>query len=299
MKPDVSGRIRHIISMSKIISIFGHVTCKETNVMKSEPSETVINTTSSEDWSPEEARMIRETVAKDATPEELRLFLYTAKARGLNPLLKQIYFIKRKQRRGDRWIETGVIQTGVDGFRLIANRTRKLRGIERGLKRDENGKLYAWAKIWRKDWESPAYEEVSLEEYRADTPLWNRMPEQMLKKCAEVAALRMAFPEDLSGLYAHEEMDQADKSDTTDRGSIQAAVLSTQEALEMKEAQKAMRDCLKTIISLQKEHGLTKEEIQWITGLETFKGVELPVLEKAADAIIAHCTEAKTLQEVR
>jgi len=36
------------------------------------------------------------------------------------------------------------------------------------------------------------------------------MPETMIKKVAEAAALRMAFPEDLSGIYSHEEMHRAD-----------------------------------------------------------------------------------------
>lgn len=248
-------------------------------------------------WAPEEVQLIRDTVAKDATPDEFRLFLYTAQLRGLNPLLKQIYFIKRKQKRGDRWIETGTIQTGVDGFRTIANRTKKLKGIERGTRRDEHGKLYAWARVWRKDWEYPAYEEVSLEEYKADSPLWHRMPEQMLKKCAEVAALRMAFPEALSGLYSHEEMDQAERPDIVVRPPKPAPTEPDTESL--RDVQKAMRDCLLTITRLQKEHHLSKEEIQWITGLETFRGANLATLDGAIKAIMEHC-ESKSVarQEV-
>ena len=63
----------------------------------------------------EELDLIKNTVAKGATDNELKLFLYTAKERGLNPLTRQIHFVKR----GDN----GVIQTGIDGFRLIAERT--------------------------------------------------------------------------------------------------------------------------------------------------------------------------------
>ncbi len=263
-----------------------------------------------DEWSPEELKLIQESVARGASDDELRLFLYTANARGLNPLLKQIYFIKRKQRRGDRWVDVGTTQTGIDGFRLIANRTNKLKGIERGLKRDEKGRLYAWARIWRKDWEYPAYEEVSLEEYKGDTALWQRMPEQMLKKCAEVAALRMAFPEDLSGLYAHEEMDQADKTEPVAERALvappprMAEEVASVPALDettdkqLKEEQKAMKSCLASIKTLQKEYGLSKEEIQWITGLDTFKGVELELLQRATEALKEHCLARSPYQEV-
>src|SRR5690349_15790786 len=73
-------------------------------------------------WSAEQVELIKSTVAKGATDNELKLFLYTAKRTGLDPLTKQIHFVKRGQQM--------TIQTGIDGYRAIAERTGQLAGID-------------------------------------------------------------------------------------------------------------------------------------------------------------------------
>jgi hypothetical protein len=99
-------------------------------------------------------------------------------------------------------------------FRAKAARTGKLVGIKRGVLRDEKGRCTgAWCEVYRSDWQHPAREEVSLAEYSTGKAMWAKMPETMVKKVAEVAALRMAFPDDLGGVYAEEEMHQAEVRD--------------------------------------------------------------------------------------
>lgn len=155
-------------------------------------------------WNQEQLKLITDTVAKGATPDELKLFLYRCQIMELDPLKPgQIHFVKYGN-------SPGTIVVGIEGFRARAARTGKLSGIKRGVIRDEKGKCVgAWAEIYRTDWTHPAREEVSLHEYNTGKAGWAKMPETMIKKVAEAAALRMAFPDDLGGIYESSEMDQA------------------------------------------------------------------------------------------
>jgi phage recombination protein Bet len=154
-------------------------------------------------FTPEQLNLITATVAKGASRDELQLFLYRCKNLGLDPLKPgQIHFVKYGNGPGS-------IVVGIEGFRAIAHRTGKLAGIKRGALKDEKGNLTgAFAEIYRSDWNQPAREEVPLSEYNTGRGPWQKMPETMIKKVAEAAALRMAFPNDLGGVYTNEEMDQ-------------------------------------------------------------------------------------------
>lgn len=155
--------------------------------------------------------LIKKTIAKGATDDELRLFLYTAEKRGLDPLAKQIYFQKRKSSRGEDNI---TIITGIDGYRLAADRTGQYAGNDDPVFDNEDNPRKATVTVYKliggvrcpftatARWD--AY-------YPGDTLgfMWRKMPHTMLGKCAEALALRKAFPQELSGLYIKEEMEQA------------------------------------------------------------------------------------------
>ena len=158
------------------------------------------------DFTKDQMNLIKATVAKGATDDELKLFLYRCKNMGLDPLKSgQIHFVKYGSGPGS-------IITGIEGFRTKAESTGKHTGTKRGVIRSADGKcIGAWCEVYRSDWQHCAREEVSLVEYNSGKAQWAKMPETMIKKVAEVAALRMAFPDVLGGMYSDDEMDQAAK----------------------------------------------------------------------------------------
>jgi phage recombination protein Bet len=157
--------------------------------------------------------------------------MHQAQRTGLDPFSRQIYMIARwdSQARAEKF----TIQTGIDGFRVIAERHPQYGGQ---LGPEWCGADGVWHDVWvsdkppvaarvgviRKDWLQPCYATALFREYAGTakdkqtgqmvlTRMWREKGALMIAKCAEALALRKAFPQDLSGLYTAEEMTQADQ----------------------------------------------------------------------------------------
>jgi len=168
----------------------------------------------------EQRKMIRDTFANGASDAEFAVLLEVARARRINPLLRQVHFVSRWDTQKSRFV--WAVQVSIDGLRAIAERTGLYAGQDDPeFVEAEDGTLkLCKVRVYRKDWPRPAVGTAYWEEYvqtRKDkatgkqvvTEMWRRMPHVMLAKCAESLALRKAFPEDMSGLYTGEEMAQA------------------------------------------------------------------------------------------
>lgn len=172
----------------------------------------------------EQKDLIRKTICKGASDDELRLFLAQCDRTGLDPFAKQIYCIKRRaQDDSGNWVDKMETQVGIDGFRLVAERTERYApGREPTFKYDDKGHLVS-ATAYVKKLVAGTWHEVAATALYAEyvqtkkdgnpTRFWQRMPHGQLSKCAESLALRRAFPMELSGLYTAEEMEQGEVVD--------------------------------------------------------------------------------------
>lgn len=157
-------------------------------------------------WTPHQLDIIRKTYAKGATEQEFEIFLYKCRHLGMDPIKNQIYFVKYNN-------SPGMVIIGIDGFRSRAAKTGKHSGTERGVLKDKDGKVtHGWCKVHRSDWTHPAYEESSMAEYNTGKGMWTKMPETMIKKVAEVAALKMAFSDEMSGFDNEDEITADDEA---------------------------------------------------------------------------------------
>lgn len=161
--------------------------------------------------------LLKRTIAIGATDDELAMFMHVAKKTGLDPFMRQIYLIKRKAKNADgEYEDRATIQTGIDGYRLIASRTGEHAGTDDAVfEDDKDGRpMKATVTVWRKKGNEryPYTATARWNEYvqtaKAGYPmgLWGRMPHAMLAKVAEALALRKAFPDYLSGILAAEEI---------------------------------------------------------------------------------------------
>lgn len=161
---------------------------------------------------PETLALIKRTWFGGASDDELAVCIQQAKHLGLDPFLRQIYFVPDPKRRSI------ITMVGIDGLRLAAERT----GLYAGQTAPQwCGPDGVWRDVWlgdgppsacrlsvrRKDWDEVLPSTVKYASFvrrtREGRPIaqWATMPDHMLAKCCEAQGLRRAFPRELSGDY--------------------------------------------------------------------------------------------------
>lgn len=201
------------------------------------------------DYSDSQLSLIKRTVASDCSRDEFDLFIEVSRRVGLDPFRRQIYAVVYSKDNPEK--RKMSIITGIDGFRAVAARNKDYRpdedepdfkvnpelkgptnplGLERAkvrcFKLAPDGEWHPvvgvayWdefapvKEVW--EYDPDQRKRVPTGRYELDAKSkWATMGRIMLAKCAEAQALRRGWPEDLSGIYAPEEMARADAIDVT------------------------------------------------------------------------------------
>lgn len=171
----------------------------------------------------DDIELIKNTIAQDASENEIKTLLYLSKEYNLDPIKKEIYFIKYGGR--------STIITSRDGYLKIANRNENFDGLESDvvyqadkLTKREDGSLLitygehhlmfdktklvgAFCNVWRKDRAKAISVFVSIKDYyKKGAPIWEQYINAMILKVAEAMALKRAFA--ISGLVTREEIER-------------------------------------------------------------------------------------------
>jgi phage recombination protein Bet len=263
--------------------------------------------------------LVQAGVIPKGTPEaQIKLFARVCSEKNLSPFSRQIYLIPRNVMIQGKPETRYTIQSAIDGFRAIADRTGKYAGNDDYLFNDGltefamvNNKLMqpttATATVYKvvNNLRCPFTATARWDEYYPGDKLgfmWKKMPFLMLGKCAEALALRKAFPEVLGGIYTHEEMQQADlpisELPQTKKTPLQASKDVT-EANKKQSKQKISLDNQERDYKVEAELCLTQEK-PYLAFVELWKSIdseskkwleESGFVQEMKDKIIAHYLE--------
>lgn len=185
-------------------------------------------------WLREEAKlaMLRTNICPKLDDLEFEVFLEVCKITRLNPFIKQIYAVKRRDENDPSGFRV-THQTGIDGLRLIAHRTGTYAGVElpeysdRLVSVSDSSPLklpeFVDVTIFKAMYPTAPKDEdraISTRLYVRDIiplrkdgttiGLWHKMGRHLLAKCGEAQDLRKGWPAETAGLYITEEMHNAD-----------------------------------------------------------------------------------------
>ena len=159
-----------------------------------------------------------------AKPDSVLLVIDYCQARKLDPMKKPCHIVpmRVKDANTGNYEYRDVVMPGIYEYRTTANRT----GEYLGHAIPTYGELKTFAGVTAPEWCAfTAYRWNPSAKFKAEYPVviyfsecvatkrdgtanerWKTAPRQMLTKCAEAAALREAFPDELGGQVSAEEM---------------------------------------------------------------------------------------------
>ena len=188
-----------------------------------------------------EKSAFRSAYAPTATDEQFNLFIQECERRQLMPGKDVVFQLRTSSEwnaelRQKTFVKKVILITTIGGLRLIAERCGRYEGhgpfvfyygMDGGDMRESKiplGKIPHAVSVegYRKDWKVPLFATARYDAYvqmqgkdddRKPTQMWATRGEEQLAKCAEAAMLRTVAPEDCTGLYINEEMNEVISKD--------------------------------------------------------------------------------------
>ena len=200
-----------------------------------------------------EKQLIKRMFAKGCTEDEFSLLLHMSKKYDLDILTKELWCVKYGSKPGR-------IFTGRDGFLSIAHKSGKLDGMKAGTFERDNT-IFGYCEVFRVDMKNAFYVEVSLNEYKQQSKIWNEKPLTMIQKVAESQCLRRAF--NVNGIYSPEEFKDIPKGQEIKSNGVKEKeiVIEVQEPLSIEEELKANK---KAVWDLMLEKKVNLDQLEEI-----------------------------------
>lgn len=207
-----------------------------------------------QDWwtSPQLAALA--AIRLDGVPKtDLLAFLHLCQRSQLDPFAREIYLIGRWDKDSPNNTRY-TAQTGIDGYRHLAERTGEYDGKEgpwwcgpdgqwSDVWLNEEPPVAARVNVYRKGMPRPITATALYREFlptykdrrtqqMVPMPMWVKMPSHMLAKVAEALAIRQGFPRQAAGIYVTEEMHGADAA-ARDAADAAAEAVRAQQRREL------------------------------------------------------------------
>lgn len=173
---------------------------------------------------PEQWRTLYDNLYPGAKPQSVLMVWDYCVARKLDPMKKPCHIVPMEVKlpNGD-YVWRDVVMPGIYEYRTTATRT----GLYLGHAKPEYGEVVDFLGVMAPEWcDFVVFRWNEKAKMRAEYPVrvyfreivalkdkgtkvnarWTKAPNQMLTKCAEAAALREAFPDELGGTHTDDEM---------------------------------------------------------------------------------------------
>lgn len=161
-------------------------------------------------------QIVRDFLTKgggNVSDQDLTLFISMCKFNQLNPFLNEAYLVKYGTSPASMIVSKEALLkraeacSNYDGIQagVIVMREGQAVELEGCFYLPSDTLVGGWAKVYRTDKKFPYVSKVRMQEYDKGQSTWKEKPSTMIRKVAEVQALREAFPTQLGAMYTADE----------------------------------------------------------------------------------------------